>query len=196
MTDNKDCKSQFTEAFGNNITREGADKLLLWLAGSDFFTAPASTRFHLAVPGGLCEHSLGVWRRLCQNTELTEVSDETKAICGLLHDVCKVGFYKATTRNVKNERTGEWEKKPYYQVEDTLPYGHGEKSVYILGGFIRLSREEAMAIRWHMGGFDDSVKAGSFTISDAFGQFPLAVQLHVADLQASYLDEKRENSEK
>lgn len=186
-----DFKTEFIEVFKREILREGADKLLQWLLSTDFFAAPASTRYHLACEGGLCEHSLGVWRRLTNNAELSDISPETLAVCGLLHDLCKVDFYKTSTRNVKNEVTGAWEKKPFYQVEDTLPYGHGEKSVYIISGFMRLSREEAMAIRWHMGGFDDSVKAGSFTMGEAFARFPLAVQMHVADLQATYLDEHR-----
>ena len=94
---------------------------------------------------------------------------------------------------MKNEQTGQWEKQPFYTVNDQLPYGHGEKSVYIISGFMRLSREEAMAIRWHMGGFDDSVKVGSFALSGAFERYPLAVHLHVADLQATYLDEVRKD---
>ena len=113
---------------------------------------------------------------------------ETIAVCGLLHDICKANFYGVEMRNRKNDK-GQWEQYPFYIVNDQLPYGHGEKSVYIINGFMKLTREEAMAIRWHMGGFDESVKGGSHAMSDAFSQFPLAVLLHVADLQATYLDE-------
>ena len=84
----------------------------------------------------------------------------------------------------------EWIQKPYFSVEDTLPYGHGEKSVYILNGFLRLTREEAMAINWHMGGFDARVKGGSYSLSEAFYRFPTCFLFHIADLQATYLDEK------
>ena len=94
-------------------------------------------------------------------------------------------------RNVKNKDTGAWEKVPYYKVEDKLPYGHGEKSVYIIGGFMRLTREEAMAINWHMGGFDDRARGGSFAVSAAFRDYPLAVLTHTADFLATYLDEKK-----
>lgn len=177
-------KEKFIEIYNRNIKREGADKLLAWLESSDFFTAPASTRFHGAYEGGLCEHSINVFERLkCENLE-------TRAISALLHDVCKANFYTVAMRNAKNEQ-GVWEKVPYYAVDDKLPYGHGEKSVYIISGFMKLAREEAMAIRWHMGGFDDSVRGGSYALSGAFEQYPLAVMLHVADLEATYLDEKR-----
>ncbi|TCL42810.1 HD domain-containing protein [Harryflintia acetispora] len=187
-------REQFIEIFNEHVKREGASQLLSWLQRTDFFTAPASTRFHLAQEGGLCLHSLNVYRRLCQNPQAAaEYSPETLAVCGLLHDICKADFYAVSTRNVKNEQTGQWEKQPFYTVNDQLPYGHGEKSVYIISGFMRLSREEAMAIRWHMGGFDDSVKVGSFALSGAFERYPLAVHLHVADLQATYLDEVRKD---
>lgn len=109
--------------------------------------------------------------------------------CALLHDVCKAQFYKISTRNVKNEETGAWEKKPYYSVEDAFPYGHGEKSVFLIERFVRLKPSEAMAVRWHMGGFDESVKGGSFAISTAFDKYPLAVKLHLSDLEATYLME-------
>ena len=184
----------FVTMYNKNIRREGADKLLAYLEKTDFFTAPASTRFHGSHPGGLCAHSLHVYQRLRDLAQMAnlEAEPETLAVCGLLHDLCKVNFYKKTTRNVKNESTGQWEKQPYYTVEDQLPYGHGEKSVYIISGFMKLSREEAMAIRWHMGGFDDAAKGGSFALSGAFEQYPLAVLLHTADLLATYLDENKE----
>ena len=115
---------------------------------------------------------------------------ESFAICGLLHDLCKAQFYKVGSRNVKNEETGQWEKVPFYQVEDSFPYGHGEKSVFLIERFMRLKTSEAMAIRWHMGGFDDSVRGGSFAMSNAFRMYPLAVKLHLADLESTYLREK------
>ena len=108
----------------------------------------------------------------------------------LLHDVCKIGCYKPSTRNVKGE-DGKWTQVPTFTYEDPLPYGHGEKSVYVVNGFVRLTREEAMAIRWHMGGFDESVKGGSFALAHAFEKYPLAVKLHLSDLEATYLHENR-----
>lgn len=199
MEDLKNLKEQFYREYSTNIQRSGADKLLVWLEQADFFEAPASTRFHMACPGGLLQHSLHVHDRLrflcemeSQRTSGFDMpSSETIAICGLLHDLCKVDFYKVEYRNKKNEQ-GEWVKVPYYCVEDNLPYGHGEKSVYIISGFMKLTREEAMAIRWHMGGFDDAVKGGSFSLSKAFEQYPLAVLLHIADIEATYLDESND----
>ena len=114
------------------------------------------------------------------------------AICGLLHDICKANVYSISTRNVKNER-GQWEQRPYYTVEDKFPFGHGEKSVFIIERCMRLMEEEAVAIRWHMGGFDESAKSGGFTISHAYEQYPLAVLLHLSDLEATYLAEQGQN---
>ena len=108
-----------------------------------------------------------------------------------IHDLCKANFYKKGTRNVKNEATGQWEKVPSYSVEDMFPYGHGEKSVFLIERFMKLKVEEAVAIRWHMGGFDDAVRGGSFALSGAFEKYPLAVKLHIADLEATYLLEQR-----
>lgn len=196
MISSKEAKEQFLSIYGENIQRSGADALLEWLKKSDFFKAPASTRFHLCREGGLCEHSINVYNRLTSllKNEPTMLERfgaeiyESVAICGLLHDLCKVNFYKTEMRNKKND-AGKWESVPFYVVDDRLPYGHGEKSVYIVSGFMKLSREEAMAIRWHMGGFDDSVKGGSYAMTGAFEQFPLALLLNIADMQATYLDE-------
>lgn len=193
----EDLKNNFLAIYHENIQRPGADRLVSWLAKTDFFVAPASTKYHLAHEGGLVEHSLHVYERfrdLCireaeKGNGFDMPSGETIAICALLHDVCKADFYVQDFRNAKNEE-GIWVKVPYYRIEDTLPYGHGEKSVYIINSFIHLSREEAFAIRWHMGGFDDAVKGGSYSLSKAFEMYPLALLLHVADLQATYLDEK------
>ena len=142
-------KEEFIEIFKEKITRPGADALLNYLENkSDFFTAPASARYHLACEGGLCEHSLNVYhclvdylqRERVQELYGLEYSEESVAVVALLHDVCKVGCYKKGFRNVKNDATGQWERVPTYTFDDPLPYGHGEKSVYIVNGFIRLTR--------------------------------------------------------
>ena len=190
-----DCKERFLEIVKQNITREGIDKLLDWLEKTDFYTAPASSRFHNNVEGGLCEHSINAYNRYIKLLESEfgenwqdKISKESAAIISLFHDLCKVDYYKIEFRNVKVNN--EWIQKPYFSVEDSLPYGHGEKSVYILNGFLRLTREEAMAINWHMGGFDARVKGGSYSLSEAFYRFPTCFLFHIADLQATYLDEK------
>lgn len=189
-------KEEFLKIFDTYIHREGAKELRNYLLRSDFFTAPASTRYHCAFEGGLCEHSVNTYLRLLQNVQIeygdnweSVVSHETVAICGLLHDLCKIDYYKQDFRNVKEN--GEWIKKPCFTREEALPFGHGEKSVYIVNSFLHLTREEAMAINWHMGGFDMRVKGGDFSISDAYRIYPLAVLLHVSDLTATYIDEKR-----
>ncbi len=190
------AKEEFLEIYRSNITREGSAELLDYLENrSDFFTCPASARYHGAHAGGLCEHSVNVYRCLADYLDRPrakevyglDYSPETVAIAGLLHDVCKVGSYRAGTRNVKNETTGQWEKVPTYFYEDKLPYGHGEKSVYIISGFMRLSREEAMAIRWHMGfsGPEDNRMVGQ-----AMREYPLAIALATADMEATSFLEK------
>lgn len=198
MEEKRDFIKEFTEIYTSKINREGADKLLDWLLKSDFVTCPASTRFHSNHESGLIEHSVKAYQRFIRNLkkEYGEnwkeiISEESAAIIGLLHDICKVGYYKQEMRNVKED--GVWIQKPYYTVDDKLPYGHGEKSVYIISGFMKLTREEAMAINWHMGGFDTRVQGGSYSISGAFYEFPVALIFHLSDLEATYLDEQITN---
>ena len=184
-------KELFIETYNKNIRRPGAEKLLAWMESTDFFTAPASTRFHAAYEGGLLDHSLNVYNVLISKHYDPAGDDiESFTIASLLHDLCKAGFYKTELRNRKNDR-GEWEKVPVYAIDDQFPYGHGEKSVYLIERFMRLKTEEAMAIRWHMGGFDDSVRGGSFSLAHAFEKYPLGVKLHLSDLEATYLHENR-----
>lgn len=185
-------QERFVSIYQEKIQRRGAEKLLEWLQSdsSDFFTAPSSTRFHGAYEGGLVEHSLNVYDCLCdylarpRTKELygMDYTEETIAITALLHDLCKVNFYTVDYRNAKNQN-GQWERVPYYTIHDALPYGHGEKSVYIISGFMRLTREEAFAIRYHMGfsGTEDKNNVGR-----ALEQFPLALAVNVADMEASY----------
>jgi hypothetical protein len=183
-------KERFIEIYRANIKREGAEALLSFLEHSDFFTAPASTKYHGAYEGGLLDHSLNVYDCLVdilsrpRVKELYDIhySDESIAIAALLHDLCKVNFYKTSFRNAKDE-TGKWVSVPYYTIEDSLPYGHGEKSVYIASGYMRLTRDEAFAIRYHMGfsGPEDANQVGR-----ALEMFPLAYALMAADMEASY----------
>ena len=181
---------EFEALYKKHITRAGADELFAWLQTTDFFTAPASTRFHGACEGGLVMHSVNVCNTLFHRFADDGENPESLAVCGLLHDLCKANFYKPGFRNVKDDETGVWSKVPTYQVNDAFPYGHGEKSVFLIERFLRLKLAEATAIRWHMGGFDDAVKGGSYSISEAWRQYPLGVMLHIADLEASYLLEK------
>jgi len=187
-----DNKNKFLEIYNNHIKREGADKLLEYLLSShsDFFVAPSSARYHGSHKEGLVEHSLNVY--WCLNDYLSrptarekynmDFDQESIAIVALLHDLCKINCYKEGFRNVKNDM-GVWEKVPTYEFDDQLPYGHGEKSVYIISGFMKLKREEAFAIRYHMGfsGIEDKRSIGM-----TFQMFPLAFALSVADMEATY----------
>lgn len=190
-------KERFIEIFRTNVTREGADKLLEFLTSDacDFFTAPASTRYHGAHESGLVEHSLNVYdclvdflsrKRMREMYGIT-YSAESVAIAALLHDLCKINFYRVSFRNVKDD-TGRWQSQPYYTIEDSLPYGHGEKSVYIISGYMKLTRDEAFAIRYHMG-FSGTEDNG--TVGQALEMFPLAFALSVADMEAAYFMEGR-----
>ena len=191
-------REKFLDIYSTYIKREGAQELLAWLTGtnSDFFTAPASTRYHSAYEGGLLEHSINVYECLRDYLARNKVrdefglfySDETIAVVSLLHDLCKVNVYRVSTRNVKDPVTGQWKPMPYYEFDDNLPYGHGEKSVYVISGFMRLTREEAFAIRYHMGfsNEDDARNVGK-----AFELFPLALALSIADTEATYFVEAR-----
>ncbi len=199
----------FVHLFEENIKRDGSAALLDWLKKSDFFKAPASTKYHGAYEGGLLEHSLNVYdcllRELASLNMADKYSKETVAIVSLLHDVCKIGLYVMAPKNqktydpekvgaaqnwdVKHDSLGDfiWETVMNYTHEDNLPYGHGEKSVYILSGFMKLTREEAMAIRWHMGFSDNDFRGGGQSVGKAFEMYPLAVLTHLADMKATYL---------
>ena len=187
-------KERFIELYTTHIKREGADKLLDYLTKSDFFTAPASARFHSSYEGGLCDHSLNVYDCLkgYLNSDRAKekygfaYSEESVAIVALLHDLCKIGVYKKGFRNVKDD-SGAWKKVDTFEYDDQLPYGHGEKSVYIITGYMRLTREEAFAIRYHMG--YSSEREDPRNISQAFEMFPLAFAVHVADSEATYFIE-------
>ncbi|MBS5113255.1 MAG: hydrolase [Coprobacillus cateniformis] len=187
-------KERFIEIYKQMIHRDGSEKLLEFLLSknSDFFDAPASARFHGNYDGGLVEHSLNVYdclkdylsRERVQSTYGLKYNEESIAIVALLHDLCKINCYKKGFRNVKEN--GQWVQVPNYEYNDTLPYGHGEKSVYMISGYMRLTREEAFAIRYHMGfsGSEDARNVGA-----AFEMFPLAFALSTADMEATYFIE-------
>ena len=170
-----------------SINREGMDKLIEFIEKTDFFKAPASTKYHGAYEGGLLEHSLKVYELLKEKVKNSPIEintpDESLVIIALLHDICKVNFYKVDYRNAKNE-FGEWEKVPYYTVDDTIPYGHGEKSVMMLTEYIKLTSEEKYCIRWHMGFTEPKELYG--TLGQAFKKYPTALLVHEADLEATY----------
>lgn len=193
-------KERFIEIYNKYIKREGAAKLLDYLLSSDFFTAPASARFHSSYEGGLVDHSLNVYD--CLKSYLgsprtvdiigTQYSDESIAIVSLMHDLCKIDVYKKGFRNVKDEK-GTWQRVDTFEYDDKMPYGHGEKSVYIISGYMRLTREEAFAIRYHMG---YSSTEDPRNVSAAFEMFPLAFALSTADSEATYFVEAKDKNTK
>ncbi len=188
-------KEKFIEIYNKHIRREGADKLLEYLTSPacDFFTAPASAKFHSSYEGGLVDHSINVYELLdsylksdrVKDSFGFEYTDESIAIVSLLHDLCKVNVYKKGFRNVKDEK-GSWQRVDTFEYDDKLPYGHGEKSVYIISGYMKLTREEAFAIRYHMG---YSSTEDPRNVSTAFEMFPLAFALSTADSEATYFIE-------
>jgi len=211
MENMKGMKERYIKAYQELIHRPGADSLLEWLCSTDFFVAPASTKYHSSFPGGLVFHSLNVFDRMSLNCfnefgldcggSLPFPKDqvETVAIVSLLHDICKAEFYKTDYKNQKvyseqgsqrdNRGAYEWQSVPFYTVEEKFPFGHGEKSVYLINEHMRLTRDEALAIRYHMGDFSDQ------NTGKVFEACPLALQLHIADLQATYLDEEEKRIE-
>lgn len=193
--DTEEIKQQFLEIFYDNIERDGAQELLEYLEKTDFFAAPASGRRHSNFEGGLCLHSVNVYKRFLKNLQneygdrwQEVISPESVAIIALLHDICKVNTYTVDQKNVKVD--GQWVQKPFYKYADPLPYGHGEKSVYMISGFMRLTREEALAINWHMGAFDSRCANNSGVLSEVFYRYPIAFLFHISDYMATYLDEK------
>lgn len=187
-------QEEFLNICNEKIKREGLEDLLDWLSKSDFFYAPASTKFHGNYEGGLLEHSLNVYHNLLKICEQFPVekkfSDETLAITALFHDICKVNFYKKGSRNVKNE-DGKWVAKEVYEVCEKAPLGHGEKSCIILQQFMKLSLDELLAIRWHMGGFDSASRGGDFGMSNAQSLTPLVTYLQVADMLSTLYEETK-----
>lgn len=175
--------------------REGIENLIEWLETTDFYIAPASTKYHSNYEGGLLQHSLNVYyelerltNNLMQMSENTIIfNKESIILVALLHDLCKTNIYKIDYRNTKNEY-GQWIKVPYYTVNDNEPYGHGEKSVMLASQFIKLTLEEMYSIRWHMG-FTEGKEQYNY-VSATYDKYSLALLTHIADLGATYFMEK------
>lgn len=196
MIDINANKKEFVDIYKKYIKREGSEQLLQWIEGTDFFTAPASSTYHLAEDGGLCQHSLNVFKRLNEILK-NEYGDnyaelfngmETIAIVSLLHDLCKADYYVKEMRNTKDDK-GNWIQIPYYKVQERFHFGHGAKSVYIIQNFMQLDLDEASAIRYHMGGMEipNTVEPN---VTAVYNDYPLALYTHLADMYASYVDER------
>ena len=192
--DSKEQKQLFINLC-SEIKRDGIDNLMRWLDDSDFYTAPASTRFHGSYEGGLLNHSLLVYvelLRVLSTYPEIDVAKESILISSLFHDLCKVNYYGTEQRNRKNDQ-GKWEKYNAYKVDEKFPFGgHGSKSVFLLQNFIRLKPEEAVAINCHMGAFGDNKN----DVGKAFEKYPFAWALHVADEAATYIRESDKEGQK
>ena len=171
-------KERFIDLFLDLVIRPGAEDLLAWLGTTDFFEAPASTRFHGAFPGGLVEHSLNVYDQLLFDHSALKYGGQTLAVCALLHDVCKANYYHRDSDG--------------WTVRDALPMGHGEKSVYLIQKHMDLTDEEALAIRWHMGAYDEAYRGGSRALREAQERCALVLALHQADMRATQQEKRRE----
>lgn len=198
----RDPRADFLAVYNSSVNRrEGAVAMLKWLENeTDFFKAPASTNKHLAQPGGLVIHSLNVYKRLLEITArdvfggtdgalLAEDMVETVAVLGLLHDVCKVGVYHQTDP-FKAAAEGKLATMDPYEFRDPFQLGHGEKSLYLITRHMALTEEEALAIRWHMGAYDDAVKGGSRSMTEAMNLTPWVWRLQEADMCAAWIDER------
>lgn len=189
------------EAELEKVQRPGIDKLMAYIRKSDFYEAPASTKYHLSCEGGLLQHSLNVldalrgsmthtqddqWEYRAAGKVIDTIPDESVIVMALLHDVCKTYFYTVSLRNAKNEQTGRWEKVPYFSVKDRMPLGHGDKSVMIIKQYIDLSNREMYAIWWHMGYTDTQ---DTLALGNAIEMYPAVWALHNADMMASRMME-------
>lgn len=195
-TDVEELKSEYMRLFKTYIHREGSEALLENIGfETDFFTAPASTQYHGNVKGGLCFHSINVAKELIRflyfhgyitkGEEKEAEKLESAYIVALLHDLCKTNFYAWSSRNVK-DGSGNWKSIPFIGVDELIPLGHGEKSLFLVMQHMALTEEEALAIRWHMGDYSEANGA----CSKAFAKSPLALFLHQADERASSICEK------
>ena len=191
------------------VQRPGMDKLLEYIQKSDFYKAPASTKYHLACPGGLLQHSLNVldalrgllswrsdgnWEYRAAGKVVDTIPDDSVIMMALLHDICKTHFYGTSTRNVKNETTGRWEKVPFYTVNDMMPLGHGPKSAMIIKQYTTLTTMEMYAIWHHMGMTGDY--ENDTAVGKSMEMYPAVLALHTADMMASrFMEGEKENVE-
>lgn len=198
-----DDKIMYFENKLRETNREGIENVIDFIHRTDFYTAPSSANNHSNYDGGLLDHSMLVYTiaMLYRNAiietkpELAErLPVESIAISALLHDICKTCFYKKVWKNRKNKDTGAWESYVGYEVEDSFPIGHGEKSVIMLQNFgLKLTPDEMLAIRFHMGAWDNAIFGGSIraAYTNAQNDYPLVMLIQIADNSSSFLLENK-----
>lgn len=184
----------FKNIVSNNIKRSGIDSLMSYLdKETDFFRAPASTKFHLDTEGGLVQHSVNVYTLLRGRAEyhgmLEEVGEETIAIVALFHDLCKINMYRRS-ENWRKDANNKWESYKGWKVEEDFPAGHGEKSVFLLQQFMALTNLEILSIRWHMGPWEHGA-SDNRSMQAAFARYPFAVLTQVSDMEAANVLESK-----
>ena len=177
--------------------REGIDRVISKLESMGFFTAPASSKNHLCVEGGLLEHSMNVYKMakmireqlLAVQPEL-KIKEESVIIASLLHDVCKADIYKKGLKWRKDDQ-GRWEQYEAYEIDyNNFPMGHGEKSVMmLLMCGLRMEQDELLAIRWHMGAWNLAFQnfEDKSCISAAADKCPLVTLIQAADNLAAHV---------
>lgn len=185
--------------------RDGIENLINWLEEkSDFFDAPSSTIYHCNYRGGLCEHSLNVYKAAksfydsykklsLPEKNIEEITEDNLIISCLLHDLCKANYYETVIKWKKDETTNQWCKYFSYKINDKFPIGHGEKSVFIANTFIKLTGSEMLAIRWHMGTADPGIWMSNYTkpaVCLSYNNVPLSILVAQADFFASYCMEE------
>lgn len=189
-------KIELFEDLLKSTQREGIENVIEFIKNTDFYTAPSSTIYHSNYKGGLLNHSLLVYclmmkykeSMIYMKPELEEkLPDDSIKIVGLLHDICKTCFYKETVKWKKNSM-GNWESYIGYDIDDTFPIGHGEKSVIMLQNFgLHLNPDEMLAIRYHMGSWDGGILSNDikYAYLAAIDMSPLVPLVQIADSTSS-----------
>ena len=196
-------KIDLVKNFLLQTNRQGIDSVINFLDGTDFYTAPSSMTYHSNYNGGLLDHSLLVYTIAMKfrqslielNPELiSKLPEESVVISALLHDICKCGFYVQKEKWKKNDN-GQWESYLGYEINDSFPIGHGEKSVIMLLAIgLQLTPDEMLAIRYHMGSWDGAMLTNDlkYSYQTAMNMCPLMTLLQTADNTSSLLFEKKE----
>ena len=188
-----DKVKNFIEEKLKSTGREGIDKLIEYLDKSDFFIAPASTKYHGCYEGGLAEHSVNVMDSILKIDDMLnkeygvpKENEESLILVSLLHDICKVNTYFPKTLWRKNEE-GKWESYEGYERKPIFEMGHASKSVFIVQNYIKLTPKEAQAIYWHMGPYDLSAYSTANEMGEAYTKNTLAFKLNMADMLSTYI---------
>ena len=179
--------------------RKGIDDLILWMETNGFYDAPCSSKYHLAKPGGLAEHSINVfsnallmYEALCIKEGKQATFEKTHSIilCSLLHDLGKAGQFGkpnyVINHIITDEIPGNEYPIPVYETNKDLLYvPHEVRSVVIASKFIDLTEEEQFAILYHNGLYGELKGFKG-------NEIPLYLILHNADMWAARVTEQEE----